>query len=98
MKNKKSALVMGIALIGAVAFSWVSKATQKPLTELELANIEALTQIELPGVVIVCTQINPHGGQCHRPEENVRNCDGDMYRTCKYSGVQYDYCYIPCLE
>ena len=97
MKNKKSALVMGIALIGAVAFSWVSKATQKPLSELELANIEALTQIELPGVVITCTKINPHGGQCYEPTDETRECDGNMYQKCRFNGMQYSYCYIPCL-
>ncbi len=46
MKLNKTALMLGIALIGAISFGWSSMDSQEPLSDLELANIEALTNGE----------------------------------------------------
>lgn len=46
MMKRKSIFSLGIALIGVVAYGWLSAGSQKPLSDLELANIEALSGSE----------------------------------------------------
>ncbi len=47
MKLNKTALMLGIAFIGAISFGWSSMDSKKPLSDLEMANIEALSRSEL---------------------------------------------------
>lgn len=60
---------------------------EEKFSELSLANIEALANVELPEVVITCSQSPNDGiGKCYK------NTSYPWTPNCVYTGMQYDYC------
>lgn len=81
------------AALGAGSFAGFRalNPAERQLSDIELANIEALAdkEIELPEVVITC---NTGGqGQCYKYGHWVY--DGEYsYRPCQFTGKMSDYC------
>lgn len=58
---------------------------------LLLANVEALSNYELPDVVITCSSGN--SGQCFQENFTRWVMEGErMYHPCRYTGNERDYC------
>lgn len=86
--NKKtifiSLSVLVIAVMAVVNINYVSK--NSGLSNLSLANVEALAQVELPPVTITCGQFS---GKCWKFAPYY---SGEYYHPCQFSGYQSDYC------
>lgn len=90
----KMALVAAVAAVAG--FGVYTNQKTEPMSDLMLANVEALAHYELPEVEITCNQYDyTSPGQCW--EE-----DGDCvrlmqyYRRCRFSGYQYKSCTSIC--
>ena len=92
MKKIMFATIVAVAAVSG--FIGYSKATTSSLNALALANIEALTRYELPGVTIECSKGE---GDCY-VEEYTRwvMCGEHTFHPCYFSGSQNDYCKTPC--
>ncbi len=97
MKKKgifTGAVVAIIALVGNYLSLDKSQQTDG-LSDIQLANIEALANIELPEIVISCNR--GYQGYCF--EENMMKwamCGEYMFRPCQWTGRPKDYCTQPC--
>jgi hypothetical protein len=91
---KKKIFIGFAALAVAAVAAWnvyLASAQSNELSDLMLANIEALAYYELPEVVIDCS-----GGRC-------RTCSGTLCMSGEYTcyrsvftGYQSDFCWCPC--
>lgn len=97
MRTKKILTGVVIAVI-ASAGSYLGLTLSNPekgLSDIQLANIEALSNIELPEVVITCSK--GYQGNCF--EENMLKwamCGEYMFHPCQWTGSKKDYCTQPC--
>ena len=93
---KKQIIVAAIAAaVGISAFLGFRPATESELSELQLANAEALTNDEeLPPAIINCVVPNEKGGNCHVPDtsKEAKNCGGLKFYPCKFNGNQFSIC------
>lgn len=82
-----------LGISGFIGSSFLS--TTFGMSDVELANIEALVAIELPGVVITCS--GGDEGQCFAPDlSSIKMCGEHMYNPCFYVGAQESSCTEPC--
>jgi len=86
-----------VAIFAAVAgYGVYTNQKQETMSDLMLANVEALARYELPEIGITCNQNDyTSPGQCWQE-------DGDCirlmqhYRQCRFSGYQYMSCTSIC--
>lgn len=95
MKLKNLGIIFAIAVVTILTYGLNSMNTQEPLTDLELANIEALSETESPGVTITCDW-SPKGGRCYKQGYQLKICGEWMFYECIFTGYQGDSCYNPC--
>ncbi|MCM1109653.1 MAG: NVEALA domain-containing protein [Clostridium sp.] len=95
MKKKTFAFLSGLVLIALASIYWFSITPKEQLSDIELANIEALSQIELPDVEVTCDW-SYSGGRCYRQGFRLKMCNETMFYECEYTGYQNDYCLNPC--
>lgn len=94
-KFAKMTIVAVFVVVAALGF-YQSQNNNPQLSELVLANVEALARYELPDVEVSCNQHDyTSPGQCWQE-------DGDCvrlmqnYRRCRFSGYQYTSCTSIC--
>ena len=88
--------VIAAAIVAAVGFSAYLGFRPDPassLTELQLANAEALSNGELPPVEIICN-VPGTGGICHYPDpsKGFQNCGGMEFPLCTFNGTMQNSC------
>ena len=96
---KKSFLKIALGAVICLAAGYTVYNVQSKngnLSVLELANVEALAQIEIPEVVIQCSSGNK--GTCFTYTDDVcwdvtRRAKGLI---CKFTGSMSDFCTNPC--
>lgn len=95
---KKSIIVtlVSVAAISGIVGYYNQVNTEHPFSPLALANIEALTRYELPEVTIECSGYRD--GTCYTEDYGggFKMCREFMFCPCVFSGVESDYCYMPC--
>ena len=87
--RKKIMAAAAVAAVGISAYLGFGQKAEPTLTELQLANAEALTDIELDPVEVFC---NTGGhGRCYFPVKYglVTN---DDFTKCFFSGMTEDFC------
>lgn len=90
MKNVIKLSMVFIAVTISVLTGIGQMVKPSSLTDLQFENAEALTDIELGPVTILCN--NGGQGRCYRFRGYVM--DGEaFYRECYFTGVQTDYCW-----
>lgn len=78
-----------VAAVGISAYLGFGKKAEPTLTELQLANAEALTDIELDPVEVFC---NTGGhGRCWKLILLIEEPPA-VFRECDFSGSQMDFC------
>lgn len=85
MKQKFYLPLIAAVAVGSFAFSYANTQTPQASNQ-SLANVEALTEIELPEVTIECG--NYHGA-CYTPMPSPSNPEKTI---CDYTGYVTDYC------
>lgn len=94
---KKEVTIFGVlALVaGVIGFKWQQTPEPPRVSDLTLANIEALT-IDLEEIEILCSKGS--GGLCFLPNytEQMVMCGEQMVQPCIFTGVAADFCYWPC--
>lgn len=93
-RNIIISIVLGLILLGS-SLGLTHLKSQEPLSDLEMANIEALTETELPGVTITCDW-SPKGGKCYKQGYQLKMCGEWMFYECIFTGYQKDTCNNPC--
>ena len=80
-----------VAAVGISAYLGFRPTTESELSELQLANAEALTdkEIDLGEVTITCGQ---YGGRCWKKSDIEHDPNHNMFYTCTFTGVQADNC------
>lgn len=95
MKNFFLSALVAVAAISGTA-GYFNQPVKHELNALALANLEALTDIELPDLTIECSAYNE--GECCA--ENFLHpmvmCGEYMFYPCKFTGDPSDYCQNPC--
>ena len=94
-KFVKIAFVTVFSAIAAFGI-YQSQKDELQISELVLANAEALARYELPDVTITCNQHEyTSPGQCWKELGDCRRL-GQYYRDCEFTGYQYMYCTTIC--
>ena len=78
-----SIAILAIAAVAAWNVNLISK--NSPLSDIMLANVEALAQETLPEVVITCSYPSCNGKQCHESTYN-------WICLCRFNGYTYGFC------
>ena len=87
--RKKIMAAAAVAAVGISAYLGFGKKAEPTLTELQLANAEALTDIELDPVEVFC---NTGGhGRCWKLILLIEEPPA-VFRECDFSGSQMDFC------
>lgn len=85
-------LLLAIMCIGVLGLQKKFMSISSSLSDVMLENVEALTDYELPAVVIGCD--SQGWGKCYVSSGLV--IDGEhMYYACKFDGSQDNYCPQP---
>ena len=89
--------VIAAAIVTAVGFSAYLGFRPDPtstLTELQLANAEALSNGELPPIEVLCPAPSIRGGNCHEvdPMGIEKDCGGMTFTSCKFNGIRESIC------
>ena len=88
--------VIAAATVAAVGFSAYLGFRPDPassLTELQLANAEALSNGELPPIEVLCPAPSIRGGNCHEHTDGEeKDCGGIKFKPCKFNGIRDSYC------
>ncbi len=90
-------LLMSAAIVAALGFSaylGFRPEPTTPLSELQLANAEALSDDELPPIEIVCPYPSDLGGYCHKQKSDAteKDCGGLPLKPCEFNGVRTSIC------
>ena len=88
---KYGALGVMVVAIAAVVF-FNSQTDETALSDIALANIEALTRYELPDVEVNCGEDNE---RCWTMN-NTCHVLGVEVPDCTFTGMQKDYCFTLC--
>ena len=87
--RKKIMTAAAVAAVGISAYLGFGQKAEPTLTELQLANAEALTDIELDPVEVFC---NTGGhGRCWKLILLIEEPPA-VFRECDFSGSQMDFC------
>ncbi|MBD5330448.1 MAG: hypothetical protein HDR77_08715 [Bacteroides sp.] len=87
--RKKIMAAAAVAAVGISAYLGFGQKAEPTLTELQLANAEALTDIELDPVEVFC---NTGGhGRCWKLILLIEEPPA-VFRECDFSGSQMDFC------
>ena len=81
---KKNAALLSLVFAAGAGLLASQVKNETKVSDITLANIEALADVEHPPVQITCSQSCHDGsGQCWRADENG-NCffDGSIYTSC----------------
>ena len=87
MKKKIFSIVAAVAVVAAAGWSYQQSKQYDGMSELALANVEALARYELPDFEVNC---GADEGKCWK--EDWRSPSG-IYWSCKWSGSMQDICY-----
>ena len=101
MKKLLSRIVCAVAVAAIAAYGVYTNQKETQVSNLTLANLEALARYELPEVTITCDDSEPGGGQCWSGDcEPVHTPFGPFLEWDCYffSGYMSDYCVdgVPC--
>ena len=101
MKKYLSRIVCAVAVAAIAAYGVYTNQKETQVSNLTLANVEALARYELPEVTITCDDSEPGGGQCWSGDcEPVHTPFGPFLEWDCYffSGYMSDYCVdgVPC--
>lgn len=101
MKKYLSRIVCAVAVAAIAAYGVYTHQKETQVSNLTLANVEALARYELPEVTITCDDSEPGGGQCWSGDcEPVHTPFGPFLEWDCYffSGYMSDYCVdgVPC--
>nr|WP_302828806.1 NVEALA domain-containing protein [uncultured Bacteroides sp.] len=98
MKNLIKKIVLIVA-IGAVAgYSVYNNQEKETLSDMLLANVEALARYELPEVDITCEgEWNKGSGTCWIYSVDCYVSWGLRAQDCEFSGYMDDSCLTPCI-
>lgn len=101
MKKLLSKIVCAVAVAAIAAYGVYTHQKETQVSNLTLANVEALARYELPEVTITCDDSEPGGGQCWSGDcEPVHTPFGPFLEWDCYffSGYMSDYCVdgVPC--
>ena len=95
MKKYLSRIVCAVAVAAIAAYGVYTHQKETQVSNLTLANVEALARYELPEVTITCDDSEPGGGQCWSGDcEPVHTPFGPFLEWDCYffSGYMSDYC------
>lgn len=82
-----------LGVFGIVGSGYWEKGTE--MSDIQLANIEALVITELPEVVVTCS--SGSDGQCFTADlGTIKMCGEYMYNPCLYVGIEDCSCVEPC--
>ena len=101
MKKYLSRIFCAVAVAAIAAYGVYTHQKETQVSNLTLANVEALARYELPEVTITCDDSEPGGGQCWSGDcEPVHTPFGPFLEWDCYffSGYMSDYCVdgVPC--
>ncbi|MBD5324173.1 MAG: hypothetical protein HDS02_04960 [Bacteroides sp.] len=91
---KKTVIAAAIvAAVGLSAYLGFRPDPASSLTELQLANAEALTDVELDPVDVVCN-VSGTGGICHFQDitKGIINCGLWWFYECSFNGIPQSKC------
>ena len=92
---KKFTKIAFVAIFVAIAgYGVYSNQKNDFISDLALANIEALARYELPEVEITC---DDYGGTCWTTSGDCYVSWFIYYDDCKFSGYMSDSCLSPCM-
>lgn len=83
-------------MITAAGWNYQQSKQCESLSELALANVEALARYELPDFEVTC---GSQEGKCWTTDySNMYNCgEYTMVYGCNFTGSMSDTCYNPCI-
>ena len=100
MKKYLLSAAIVAAMVAGSAYGYRTMNPNDGLSDAQLANIEALSDMEreLPEIPVVCSGTNQ--GKCMVTDDsNKVPCEGKPdVPGCKFTGVQTDWCTIPCYK
>lgn len=93
--KKLLGIITVVAIVAAAGWNFSQSQNEVEMSDLALANVEALARYELPDVEIVCGQ---RQGQCWTTDyDRYYNCgEYTMVHPCTFSGSMSDSCVDPC--
>ena len=89
MRRKIFLFVTVLIIVVVTAINVNVNSFNRGLSDVALANIEALADIELPEVVITCGQ---YGGACWKKNDGICFIGPYTYDRCTATGVREDSC------
>ena len=92
--RKKIMAAAAVAAVGISAYLGFGQKAEPTLTELQLANAEALSNGELPPIEVLCPAPSIRGGNCHEvdPMGIEKDCGGMTFTSCKFNGIRESIC------
>lgn len=96
MKKNIIRTVLGAVLLAVAGYGLYMNQTKETMSDVMLANLEALARYELPEVEIVCNRNDYTApGQCWRTNGDCFRL-GQWYTQCVFGGYQYMHCTSIC--
>lgn len=96
MKKNIIRTVLGAVLLAVAGYGLYMNQTKETMSDVMLANLEALARYELPEFEIVCNQYDYTApGQCWDVDDDCFRLM-QWYQRCKFTGYQYMHCTSIC--
>lgn len=96
MKKNIIRTVLGAVLLAVAGYGLYMNQTKETMSDVMLANLEALARYELPEVEIVCNRNDYTApGQCWDVDDDCFRL-GQWYTGCIFTGYQYMHCTSIC--
>ena len=93
MKKRTFKIAMAAVVAAVAGYVTYQNQTKEVMSELTLANVEALARYELPDVVVECGQ---QGGPCWYSHGECYITPNDRIADCAFCGYQSLSCTSPC--